>query len=303
MCWCDAENTDCKFICKKEKKMKKVIILKGLPGSGKSFYAKELVNGHTNQYKRVNKDDLRAMLDDSKWSRGNEKFILTLRDTIIRQALDDGKHVIVDDTNLAPIHEKTIRKIAGEFENTKVEVKFFDVPVEVCIDRDKKRENPVGETVILDMYNKYLRPSDKIMKYDPNLPNCVVFDCDGTLAESHNRNIFDWTKVGQDKVHLDVADIINRYKRDHAVLIVSGRDGACYDLTHKWLTDNKIHFDELFLRPAGDTRKDCIIKEEIYREEIEGKYNVVGWWDDRNQVVNHMRSLGLRVYQVANGDF
>lgn len=41
--------------------MPKLLVLKGLPASGKSTYAKELVN---KGWKRVNKDDLRAMIDD-----------------------------------------------------------------------------------------------------------------------------------------------------------------------------------------------------------------------------------------------
>jgi len=52
----------------------KVLILKGLPASGKSTYAKELVA--KGNWKRINKDDLRAMLDCSKWSKANEKFVL-----------------------------------------------------------------------------------------------------------------------------------------------------------------------------------------------------------------------------------
>ena len=81
--------------------MKKVYLTKGLPGSGKSTWAKEMVSKNPNSYKRVNKDDLRAMLDNGKHSEDAEKFILNVRDSIILLALENGKHVIVDDTNLA----------------------------------------------------------------------------------------------------------------------------------------------------------------------------------------------------------
>ena len=43
--------------------------------------------------------------------------------------------------------------------------------------------------------------------------------------------------------------------------------------------------------------------EELYRKYIENQYNVIVWLDDRTSVVNHMRSLGLPVWQVASGDF
>ena len=48
--------------------MIKVYITKGLPGSGKSTWAKETVDKYPNSYKRINKDDLRAMIDNSKQS-------------------------------------------------------------------------------------------------------------------------------------------------------------------------------------------------------------------------------------------
>ena len=32
---------------------------------------------------------------------------------------------------------------------------FFDVTLEECIERDSKRENPIGEKIIKDTYNKY----------------------------------------------------------------------------------------------------------------------------------------------------
>lgn len=51
--------------------MQKVIVLKGLPASGKSTWAKNLVLKDST-YKRINKDDLRAMLDASKFSKENE---------------------------------------------------------------------------------------------------------------------------------------------------------------------------------------------------------------------------------------
>lgn len=57
------------------------------------------------------------------------------------------------------------------------------------------------------------------------------------------------------------------------------------------------------MRPAGDQRDDRIVKEEIYRREIEGKYNVRFILDDRDKVVRRWRELGLPCFQVADGDF
>jgi hypothetical protein len=59
----------------------------------------------------------------------------------------------------------------------------------------------------------------------------------------------------------------------------------------------------VFMRATGDQRKDSIIKQELFDRHILGKYNIKFVLDDRNQVVNMWRSLGLTVFQVAEGDF
>jgi tRNA uridine 5-carbamoylmethylation protein Kti12 len=143
-----------------------VYFLKGLPGSSKTTWSKQkLHEDHVRgiRTKRVNKDDLRAMLDSSVWSQANESFVLRVRDEIIWLALLDGSDVIVDDTNFAPKHRNNIQRLIKVFNDTiaddKVEFveKFFDVPLEECIYRDSQRESPVGEAVIRGMYNKYLK--------------------------------------------------------------------------------------------------------------------------------------------------
>lgn len=60
----------------------------------------------------------------------------------------------------------------------------------------------------------------------------------------------------------------------------------------------------LFMRKQGDTRKDTIVKKEIWDEKISGKYNVLFAIDDRNSVVSMFRyDIGLTVFQVAEGNF
>jgi predicted kinase len=53
-----------------------------------------------------------------------------------------GRNIIIDDTNLNPIHEADIREMGKKYKYAFL-VKKFDTPVEECIERDSKRENPV----------------------------------------------------------------------------------------------------------------------------------------------------------------
>lgn len=59
----------------------------------------------------------------------------------------------------------------------------------------------------------------------------------------------------------------------------------------------------LFMRPSGDMRPDHVVKKELYLQHIEPFYKVKCVFDDRDQVVKMWRSLGLQVYQVAEGNF
>ena len=132
-----------------------VFVLKGLPGSGKSTWAKEQVRASGGRMKRINKDDLRAMLDDGEFSPANERFVVKLRDTLVLAALAAGYSIIVDDTNFDPYHERRIRELAGT--RARVTVRFFDVPLDECIRRDALRAHPVGETVIREMAERWIR--------------------------------------------------------------------------------------------------------------------------------------------------
>lgn len=279
----------------------------GLPASGKSTWAREQVEKSSGKIVRVNKDDLRAMLHNSKFSSANENQVLRIRDSIILDTLSCNKTVIVDDTNFHPKHEKTLREYA-ELHSAEFEIKSFtDVPLSECLARDAIRPNPVGAKVIKKMYNDYLKEPEVPPKARiDGLPTCIVIDVDGTLALMGARNPFDWKNVDKDTVNMPVADLVRMYRYaapEDKILIVSGRDGSCADLTKGWLSLNGIPFDEFYMRPEGDSRKDAIIKEEIYRNHIENRYNVRFVLDDRDQVVKMWRGLGIPVFQVAEGDF
>jgi predicted kinase len=291
--------------------MSKILMLKGLPASGKSTYAKELVS--RGGWKRVNKDDLRAMLDDGKWSKGNEKFVVEVRDSIIIDAVVFGQYsVVVDDTNFNPVHEKTLRQIADELK-LPFEVLFIDTPLAECIARDRLRLDPVGEKVIKDMYNQYLKPEPTVYIPPTDGQIAIIADLDGTLAHGINmtRKPYEWNKVGTDTVDETVAGIVRTYHKSDimedaptvSIILMSGRDESCRIETIKWLRANNIPFDALFMRPEGDKRKDTIVKKELFENHVRDKYQVLFVLDDRNSVVEMWREMGLKVLQVADGDF
>ncbi len=103
---------------------KQIILCRGLPASGKSTWARELIDKNPEKYKRINKDDLRAMLDNGKWSKKNEQCVLQVRDLLIQKFMEDGYNIIVDDTNLDPKHEKRMKEFVEKW-NSKISENSF----------------------------------------------------------------------------------------------------------------------------------------------------------------------------------
>ncbi len=285
--------------------MKKILVYRGLPASGKSTAARKLLDENPGKYKRINKDDLRAMLDNGHFSRSNEKFVLKMRDLMILQALDEGKHVIIDDTNIHPKHAQRISELVKGQAEVEV-IDFMHVDVETCIARDLARPHSVGERVIRRMWKEYLGFTQPKLTQDTTLPRAIICDLDGTLALLNGRSPYDATHCDADLLNEPVAAIVRRFQETgHEIIFLSGREDKFREPTLRFLTQHLgAEFPyQLIMRASGDMRKDAVIKQELLEREI-----VPGWCvdfvlDDRNQVVDMWRGLGLTCMQVDYGDF
>lgn len=103
-----------------------------------------------------------------------------------------------------------------------------------------------------------------------------------------------------------------RYERDtkkslsfkYKILFFSGRSEKCRNDTVKWLTDICKFTDfeyDLRMRKAGDSRRDSIVKEEMFWEYAAPYYNIILSVDDRNQVVRETWSkLGIKCLHVGH---
>ena len=143
--------------------MKKIILTRGIPASGKSTWAKQEVLKDPEHSIRINRDDLRNMCG-KYWVTAREKYILSCRNLLLNTAIYmNFNTIIIDDMNLNPRDIDYIIKAVNVFNKVlksknqyKIEFKdFTNVPLDVCLERDSKRENPLGEKVIRDIFNKY----------------------------------------------------------------------------------------------------------------------------------------------------
>lgn len=297
-----------------EQNKQKIIFCKGLPASGKSTWARKWVNKDPENRVQVEKDQIRKnsnLFKGGEYShkRGDESIVLKERDRLIRQALSEGKDVVSSDTNLAPKHWAKISTIAKEYGAEIEPVSFLDVPLAELIERDKNREDSVGEKVIRRMFHQQVKRMPTFLKHDPKLPWAIVTDFDGTLTRGpKDRSPYDWHKVGNDEPNLGLTHVLDGISlMDYAKLFVfSGRDEVCRPESEEWLDRHCIRYEKLYMRPEGDTRGDDLIKAEMIENHIRGKYNVLIWFDDRPKIVrmlNDVYGINVAAFGDQNYDF
>lgn len=296
-----------------------VILTTGLPGSGKSTWARKHAAQFSGDMLLTSRDDIRAMLGFGPvGTKEQEEIVSKMQDDIIVRAVKSGKGIIVHDTNLNKKSPTRIKKLFDGDVAFEV-ADFTNVSVETCIEQDKGRPDAVGETVIRNMarqLNKPWRLSAEFMNdvelsplYVPRFSarKAILFDLDGTVAKHVARSPYDYSRVKTDAVHQHIRTMINGYyDSGYAVFGFSGRpdiNNVRKD-TEEWLEENGIWYHQLHMRPADQlTVNDADVKQFLFDKYIRDSYDVEVMLDDRNRVVRRMRKLGVNVLQVADGDF
>jgi len=311
-------------------KVLELLILRGIPASGKSTFAKKLVEDFPITWKRVNRDDLRLAFSNGLSNKKNEKFILEIQTKIIRSALKNGFNVVVDNTHLVKQRIDDLLDIAKDIGDVKVTIKNFDTSLSECLRRNSLREGSarVPDSVIRAMSKpmKHILASRdhqddieitfecqpwKPMEQNKELPKAILCDLDGTLAIISGRSPYDASCC--DELDLPNYPVINcilaMYQKGYEIIFLSGRDSKYRIQTEKFI-NKYVRTDDLstikyslYMRSEGDIRKDSIIKKELFDEYVKDTFYVEFVLDDRNQVVDLWRSIGLSCFQVNYGDF
>jgi predicted kinase len=299
-------------------KMTRLLITRGLPASGKTTFARKLQP----RVVRVNRDDLRLMLHGRRlFTEAAEDEVTHIQRMAVEALLARRADVIVDDMNLRTSTVREWARLAARFRAVLEVHDLTEVPLEECIRRDAARPDGerVGERNIRRMHDRYLAgrnlplpvpyvdPDDPggIYDPDPELPAAVLVDIDGTVALVGDRSPYDWTRVGFDSPNPAVIGAVRAmHAAGNAIVFCTGRDEQARAETEAWLDlFVGVPYEGLFMRPAGDNRKDALVKQEVFERDIRDRWRVVGVFDDRRQVVRMWRALGLTVFQVAEGDF
>jgi predicted kinase len=133
-------------------------ILSGIPGCGKSTWSMNYVIENRN-IMRINRDDLRHILVEDVSTDGNDHLINKVKNSIIRIAIESNRNIILDDTHCYKDYLISlidfIRKLSIELEkNIEIEILDFDIPIDICVERNKLRGNGLSTSAIYHMISQ-----------------------------------------------------------------------------------------------------------------------------------------------------
>jgi predicted kinase len=283
--------------------MTKVVLMRGLPASGKTTKSQEyLAYGN---FVRLNRDDLRdSLFKGLDWSGKREKVVMKVQMAMAVRAIDAGYSVVIDDTNLTKYHKDRWEDLAKD-KNSSFVVDEVNTDYEECIRRDRQRAKKVGDHVITQMALE----NDMLPFRD-----IIICDIDGTIADLTHRLHYvkgdtkDWQSffdlVGQDEFRYDVWGKVKYDSGNHnaEIIFVSGRSDTTRSETVRWLREHTgLNSFKLIMRQSWDRRDDTVVKREMYDKYL-SRMRVVRVYDDRPRVIRMWRDLGLDVVDVGIGE-
>lgn len=296
---------------------KKIILTRGIQGSGKSTWAKAWVAEDPEHRIRINNDDLRNMFG-VYWVPSREDVVTKAKKEIAIYAMDKGYDIVIDNMNLNPKEIQYWETVVnyhngymGKEIKYEIEFKDFFIPIEECIRRDAVRSNPIGEKVIRDTWRRYKHfiQTSEVERYVNNLrlwdsgkPMCVVIDMDSTVCFNTSKR--PWFGDGSTEAMIDdvpnygVVELIKA--QEYPVVVCTGRNKDQHKVTKEWLANQGIHPIAYYMRENGDYRKGVEVKAELMNQILD-KYNVLVVFEDCEPIVQKYREMGLTVLQPNKG--
>lgn len=307
-----------------KKIIKKLILTRGIPGSGKSTWAKSWVNEDPEHRIRFNWDDMRNMMGPY-WVPSREPINKHILWAAVNSAAynDRPYDIVIDNMNLNPKDWKQYEdwilnynnSLNSEETNTQyvLEFKDFFTPIEECVKRDSMRINPIGEKTIREIYNKYRhfiqttnveKYVNNLVKPDPDKPYCVVIDMDSTMCFNTNKRPWYGKGAAEEMINdienFGVCETVWALMQEYPIIVATGRDTSQEEVTRKWLSQHRIYPIKYYFRTEGDYRKGTEVKKEQI-EKIIKDYNILVIFEDSEPIVQMYRDMGLTVLQPNKG--
>ena len=127
-----------------------LIVLCGPGASGKSSFAAR----HFRPTQVISSDFCRALVCDDEWDQRYHQQAFALVNFLIGQRLSINRLCVVDSTALTPEARRSLLDMARKF-RVRIEIFMFNIPLEKCLDFDRRRERYVGPKVIEEHFQLY----------------------------------------------------------------------------------------------------------------------------------------------------
>ena len=171
-----------------------LILLVGIPGSGKTTYAKNYVPHYPKHAIHLSSDKIRKELYGDESIQGNPVEIFSLMQKRAVEALNDGYDVIYDATNITRKDRASIIGICPKF--VKIECHIIWAPIETCIERDAARERTVGKEVIDRMLKRFQAPF-----FDENIDEINIVKPNNFNSTNYYKNVTSAMDIPHDNHH------------------------------------------------------------------------------------------------------
>ncbi len=135
------------------KMMAKLIVIIGLPGSGKSFLAQQLLRFHPD-YHLISTDAIRSQLFGDESLQGPWSAILHQIQQQFQQAVAQNSGAIYDATNAQRRHRRDLIQLAREVGFDPIFGLWIQTAVEQCLKQNQQRSRQVPQEIILAMHRQ-----------------------------------------------------------------------------------------------------------------------------------------------------
>lgn len=206
-----------------------LILLVGIPGSGKTTYAEKYIKEHSHTI-HISSDKIRAELWGDEATQGDNGEVFSLMQQRAVEALNNGMNVIYDSTAVTRKDRAGIIAACPKF--AKIECHVVWAPIETCIERDSARKRTVGQEVIDKMLKRFQAPY-----YDEDIDEIKVIFPNKFDADKY------WCKCFED---MDI-----QHDNPHHTLNIWDHCGAAMEHA----LNNKYEWDIVFAAIAHDIGK------------------------------------------------